>query len=95
MRKIKIIIKIIYFYILVGFFNLGISSAYLFLRDGKLDPKLVNATATIFFWPVSSFSSAKTLFGPEGAQIWNYFSIASIFFFIVLVVVLARSDEEA
>ena len=92
MRKIRIIIKIFYFYILVGFFNLGISSAYLFLRDGKLDSKLINATSTIFFWPISSFSSAKLLFGPEEAQIWNYFSIAGIFMFITLIIFLAKGE---
>ena len=48
MIKIKIILKIIYFYILVGFFNLGISSAYLYLRDGKLDPVLGTVTGTAY-----------------------------------------------
>ena len=95
MIKIKIILKIIYFYILVGFFNLGISSAYLYLRDGKLDPKLIDPFSTIFLWPISSFSSAQVLFGSEGAQVWNYFSISSIFLFIALVAFLVKGDEEA
>lgn len=94
MKTIKTFLKILYFYILIGFFNLGVSSAYLILRDGRLNPNLIDPMATIFFWPISSFSSAKELFGEEGGQVWNYFSFAGIFLFIALVIFLARGDSE-
>lgn len=92
MRKIKTIIKICYFYLVVGFFNLGVSSGYVFLRDGRIDPRLIEPKLTIFFWPVSSFSSAKALFGKEGAQVWHYFSVAGIFLFVALMIFLVKED---
>ena len=93
MKKIKIILRIFYFYILVGLVNLGVSSAFLLLRDGYLSPRLITPISTIFLWPVSSFSSAKILFGREEGQVWNYFSAANVFLFVALVIFLARSDE--
>ena len=57
-----------------------------YLKQGRLDPALLNPLSSVFAWPVSSFASARAIFGPQDAQVWHFFSLFSILLFISLVV---------
>ncbi len=87
LKKIfKIISRIFYSYLFTGCFSLGLTAVYLYLRDGQVEPSSLNPLNTIFLWPISSFSSAREIFGTQQAQIWQIFNISAILLFVFLAI---------
>ncbi len=99
-EKIKVInaiLKIIYSYVFAGLFNFWLSVAFLYLRDDFIDFDLINLDSfisSVFFWPISSFQSGYQLFGQEGGDIWRYFSLTAILFFLGSILYLFKKNSE-
>jgi len=81
----RIILKLLTSYIITGFFSLGISSVFLFIRDNTLSVGILNPLQTIFLWPIGLFSQNK-LFDQQSGQIWWVLNFSTAVFFIILVI---------
>ena len=94
-KVINALLKITYSYIFAGVFNFWLAVFFLYFRDGYLDIELINSAtfvSTVFLWPISSFSNAQRFFGPEGGNIWNIFSLSSVFLFFFVIAYLFKKE---
>lgn len=94
-KVINALLKITYSYVFAGVFNFWLGVFFLYFRDGYLDIDLINSTSfvsTVFLWPISSFTTARQLFGPEGSNIWNILSLSSVFLFFFFLAYLFKKE---
>ena len=94
-KVINAFLKITYSYIFVGVFNFWLSVFFLYFRDGFLDIELINSVtfvSIVFLWPISSFTTAYQFFRPEESNIWNIFSLSSIFLFFFVIAYLFKKE---
>lgn len=94
-KVINALLKITYSYVFAGVFNFWLGVFFLYFRDGYLDIDLINSTtfvSTVFLWPISSFATARQLFGQEGSNIWNLFSLSTAFLFFATIIYLFKKE---
>lgn len=90
MSRIKLVLKIIFSYILTGFLNLGFLGMYVILTKDYPHPEDFSLVSTIFLWPISSFSSAKQILGKDQTEVWNWFNLSTILLFLCLTTALIK-----
>ena len=80
-----IFLKLLTSYIITGFFNLGIFSIFLFIRDSALNINILKPLQTIFLWPMGIFSQNQ-LFDQQSGQIWGTLNFSTAILFIILAI---------
>ena len=77
--------KLLTSYLITGFFSLGISSVFLFIRDNTLTANALKPLQTIFLWPLNIFSQ-NSLFDQQSGQVWWVLNFSTAIFFIILAI---------
>ena len=85
MRHKSIFLKLLTSYLITGFFSLGISSVFIFIRDSALNTAILKPLQTIFLWPLNIFSQ-NSLFDRQSSQVWWILNFSTAIFFIILAI---------